>query len=91
MAENELRKLIVEARAKWPALTRIALRHRIGVVPVGETSVIVAVSSVHREASLEAAKMLIDRLKETVPIWKKEVYEDGSMWKENSLADRKCC
>lgn len=88
MAERELYNLIGEARARWP-LTRVAIIHRLGVVPISETSVVVAVSSVHRDASLEAARMLIDRLKETVPIWKKEVYEDGSTWKENSLADRR--
>ncbi|KAG5457442.1 MAG: Molybdopterin biosynthesis MoaE [Olpidium bornovanus] len=80
MAERELRRLVSEARARWP-LVRVALRHRLGAVPVGETSVVVAVSAEHRDAALEAARMLIDRLKETVPIWKKEVYEDGSAWK----------
>lgn len=55
-----------------------------GVVDVGEPSVIIAVSSVHRASGLEAARFGIDELKATVPIWKKELYESGELWKENS-------
>ncbi|KAJ4724511.1 Molybdopterin synthase catalytic subunit [Melia azedarach] len=58
--------------------------HRLGTVPVGETSVFIAVSAVHRADALDACKFLIDELKASVPIWKKEVYSNGEIWKENS-------
>mmetsp|Transcript_11798 Transcript_11798/g.20185 ORF Transcript_11798/g.20185 Transcript_11798/m.20185 type:complete len:150 (+) Transcript_11798:292-741(+) len=83
MAEKELLKLCDEARSKWD-LQGIAIYHRIGLVPVCEASVIISVSSAHRADSLHACSSLIDRLKETVPIWKKERYTDGtSNWKQN--------
>ena len=83
MAKKEMLKLCVEARKKW-TLENIALYHRIGLVPVGESSVIISVSSAHRAAALEACTYLIDTLKETVPIWKKEKYADGTCnWKQN--------
>jgi molybdopterin synthase catalytic subunit len=65
-------------------ILKIAIKHRTGTVLVGEPSVIITVSSAHREASLDAVKWLIDELKATVPIWKKEFFEDGEVWKENS-------
>lgn len=83
MAEKEMGKICAQAREKWN-LKHIALHHRLGVVPVTESSVIVAVSSEHRRESLEAASYLIDSLKAKVPIWKKELYDDGSSdWKRN--------
>lgn len=83
MAKNEMLKLCVKAREKW-SLQGIAIFHRIDSVPVGESSVIISVSSAHREAGLQACTYLIDTLKETVPIWKKERYGDGSCsWKKN--------
>ncbi|KAJ3217281.1 hypothetical protein HDU67_008193 [Dinochytrium kinnereticum] len=87
MAEKELHSIIVQARKTWPELAGIAISHRIGEVGIGEESVIIAVSSPHRRDSLEAVGWLIDELKRTVPIWKKEFYEDGSKWKANS----ECC
>ena len=83
MALQQLRRLCGDARARW-SLTRIALVHRVGVVGIGEESVLVAVSSVHRKASLHACEFLIDELKASVPIWKKEIYVDGETWKQNS-------
>eukprot|EP01113_Clastostelium_recurvatum_P027675 TRINITY_DN3343_c0_g1_i2.p2 TRINITY_DN3343_c0_g1~~TRINITY_DN3343_c0_g1_i2.p2 ORF type:complete len:150 (+),score=34.59 TRINITY_DN3343_c0_g1_i2:304-753(+) len=82
MAYKELEKICASIRMKWPVL-KVALFHRLGVVPIGEASVIVAVSSVHRRESLEAVQYGIDELKRMVPIWKKEKYEDGSVWKGN--------
>lgn len=83
MAEKEMRKICAIAREKW-SLKHIALHHRLGHVPVTESSVIVAVSSEHRRESLEAVTFLIDGLKAKVPIWKKELYSDGSGdWKRN--------
>lgn len=69
MAENEMRRLIAEARDRWP-LRRVALVHRVGPVAVGEASVIVAVAAGHRAEAFEAARYLIDELKRSVPIWK---------------------
>jgi molybdopterin synthase catalytic subunit len=68
------------ARQRWPELGRIALLHRIGEVPVGESAVVVAVSAPHRDAAFEAAKFGIDTLKATVPIWKREDWRGGSSW-----------
>ncbi|KAL4205272.1 hypothetical protein AMTRI_Chr01g113750 [Amborella trichopoda] len=83
MAIRELRSICSSARSKWK-IKSIALAHRLGVVPVGEDSVFVAASSVHRIDALNACKFLIDEIKARVPIWKKEVYENGEVWKENS-------
>lgn len=84
MAVKELRRICCEARAKWPELEGIAVHHRLGVVPVGEASVVIAVASPHRRDGLEAVSFLIDTLKMSVPIWKLEVYEgDSRVWKEN--------
>jgi len=83
MAEKEMAKLCVDARSRWD-LQAIAIYHRIGLVPVSEASVIISVSSAHRAEGLQACTHLIDRLKETVPIWKKERYTDGTCsWKQN--------
>ncbi|KAK3266799.1 hypothetical protein CYMTET_24605 [Cymbomonas tetramitiformis] len=83
MAEKKLKEICGIIRRKWN-VTHIAFAHRIGVVPVGETSVVIAVSSSHRREALEATHFGIDELKAVVPIWKKEFYEDGETWKENS-------
>ncbi|XP_028399025.1 molybdopterin synthase catalytic subunit-like isoform X2 [Dendronephthya gigantea] len=87
MAKKELAKICQDIHKKWNVL-KIAIVHRIGLVPISEASVVIAISSVHRKESLEAVQYCIDTLKATVPIWKKEVYDDGqSTWKENS----DCC
>ncbi|CAH9115427.1 unnamed protein product [Cuscuta epithymum] len=70
------------ARSTWN-LNSIAVAHRLGPVAVGATSVFVATSSVHRTDALDACKFLIDEIKASVPIWKKEVYTNGEVWKEN--------
>uniref|UniRef100_A0A8C0S0B1 Molybdopterin synthase catalytic subunit n=1 Tax=Canis lupus familiaris TaxID=9615 RepID=A0A8C0S0B1_CANLF len=83
MAENEIRKICSDIRQKWP-VKHIAVFHRLGLVPVSEASVIIAVSSVHRASSLQAVSYAIDTLKAKVPIWKKEMYEESSSsWKRN--------
>lgn len=79
MALSEMRKLAREAGQRWP-IVRIAITHRIGAVEIGETSVAIAVSAAHRGAAFEACRFAIDRLKETVPIWKKEYFEGGELW-----------
>ena len=83
MAEKQLKRLCEKVRGRWK-VERIAIVHRTGVVPLGEASVVIAVSSAHRKEALEAVHFAIDDLKATVPIWKKEVYTDGTnSWKEN--------
>ncbi len=79
MALAEMRKIGETARERWP-IEEIAITHRIGVVPIGEASVVIAVSSGHRKAAFEACHFAIDRLKQVVPIWKKEHYEGGEIW-----------
>jgi molybdopterin synthase catalytic subunit len=69
-----------DCRARWPDVGRIALLHRVGTVPVGESSVVVAVSAPHRQEAFAAARHAIDTLKATVPIWKRETWEGGSAW-----------
>lgn len=78
--EPRLAKVAAAARARWPGLGRIALHHRVGRLEVMETSVIVAVSAPHRAEAFDAARFCIDSVKETVPIWKREIWADGSDW-----------
>ena len=79
MAEREMRALAAAARRQWP-LRKVAMAHRTGVVPVGEASVGIAVASGHRAEAFAACHWLIDRLKEIVPIWKKEHFRGGAVW-----------
>ncbi|CAK8570582.1 unnamed protein product [Lathyrus sativus] len=83
MAIRCIKSVCSSAREFWN-LHSIAVAHRLGTVPVGETSIFIAVSSAHRADALEACKYLIDEVKATVPIWKKEVYSNGEVWKENT-------
>jgi len=85
MARRELANICSSIRQQWPSVENIAMHHRLGLVPICEASVIVAVSSPHRAAALEATTYAIDTLKASVPIWKKEVYQEGEpQWKENT-------
>ncbi|MDV3309355.1 MAG: molybdenum cofactor biosynthesis protein MoaE [Cyclobacteriaceae bacterium] len=79
MAVAEIRKIIDEAAHKWPLLGW-AISHRVGTLKPAEVSVVVAVSAPHRRESFEACQYIIDSLKARVPIWKKEVFEDGEEW-----------
>jgi len=79
MALSEMRKLAEEAGRRWK-ITRIAIAHRIGLVEIGEASVAIAVSAPHRGEAFAACRFAIDRLKEIVPIWKKEYFEGGEVW-----------
>ncbi len=79
-AARRMREIVASARAEWPALDRIALVHRTGELALSEASVAVVVSSPHRADAFEAARYCIDTLKETVPIWKREHWADGSDW-----------
>jgi molybdopterin synthase catalytic subunit/molybdopterin converting factor small subunit len=80
MALAKMREIATAIRERWPATARIALVHRIGRLEIGESSVMIAVSSPHRGPAFEACRFAIDTLKETVPIWKKEYFEDGEVW-----------
>jgi molybdopterin synthase catalytic subunit len=77
MARAKLEELEREARERWPVV-ECAVVHRLGHLAIGEISVAIAVSSAHREPAFEAGKWLIDRIKEGVPIWKKEHWADGT-------------
>ena len=79
MAIREMRKIALTARERF-GLHAVALHHRKGDLTIGETAVIVAVSSVHRAPAFAGCEFVIDELKKTVPIWKKEFREDGSHW-----------
>ncbi|MGZ8761699.1 MAG: molybdenum cofactor biosynthesis protein MoaE [Acidimicrobiia bacterium] len=70
------------ARARWPEVQRIALVHRLGDLALSEASVLVVVSAPHRGVAFDAARFCIDTLKETVPIWKREHWSDGSAWSD---------
>ena len=79
MAEVQMNLLFEEARERF-GLERALVVHRTGRLLIGEASVAIVVATPHRAAAFDACRHLIDRLKETVPIWKKETYEDGSAW-----------
>ena len=79
MALKEIGKIAAQAFEKWP-VQKLLVHHRVGVLEVGEIPVIIAVSCAHRDAAFEACRFVIDTLKQTVPIWKKEVFDDGETW-----------
>ena len=79
MALEQMRGLAAEAIARF-GVRDVAMVHRLGRVTVGETSVLIAVASAHRAAAFDACRWLIDTLKRTVPIWKRETFADGAVW-----------
>jgi molybdopterin synthase catalytic subunit len=79
MAIRKMRQIADEVREKW-TIDDIAILHRVGHLEVGERSVAIAVAAPHRKAAFEACEYAIGRLKEIVPIWKKEVWEGGEAW-----------
>ncbi len=81
MAEKVMRDLADEIMARFP-VTDIAIQHRTGRLEIGEASLLVAISSPHRKEGFAAAAALVDRFKEVVPVWKKEVWEGGEEWIE---------
>jgi molybdopterin synthase catalytic subunit len=87
MALKEMRKLIDAAHSKFE-ISNIGIVHRTGRIEIGETSVVISVAAPHRKAAFEACEWLIQELKRTVPIWKKEVYANGESWVEGDAADR---
>ena len=85
MAESQMRAIAAEIAERWPE-ARVAMAHRTGVLEIGEASVVVSVSCPHRAEAIAACKWGIDRLKETVPVWKKEFFADGEVWIEGDEA-----
>ncbi|MGH9564245.1 MAG: molybdenum cofactor biosynthesis protein, partial [Terracidiphilus sp.] len=79
MAVRQMRELATQARERF-AVRHVTLVHRLGRLEIGETSVLIIVASAHRSAAFEACRWLIDTLKQTVPIWKKETFSDGTVW-----------
>jgi molybdopterin synthase catalytic subunit len=79
MALEQMRRLAAEAMEKF-GVRDVAVVHRLGRLMVGETSVLIVVASAHRAAAFDACRWLIDTLKKTVPIWKKETFVDGAVW-----------
>ena len=81
MAEDMLRQIGDEVRARWTTIREVAIVHRMGKLAVGETAVVIALSAAHRPEVFDALRFAIERLKEIVPIWKKEVWADGEEWR----------
>ena len=80
MAEAKMREIGEAIRARWTGVKRVAMLHRIGRLEIGEPSVLIAVSAAHRADAFDACRYAIDTLKRTVPVWKKEHFEDGEVW-----------
>lgn len=80
MAVSTMRQVAAEAREKWPGIDRIGIVHRLGRIEIGESSVVIVVTSAHRGVAFDVCRFVIDRLKQIVPIWKKEFFEDGAVW-----------
>lgn len=80
MAEAKMREIGQAVRARWPGVRGVAILHRVGRLEIGEASVLIAVSAAHRSEAFEACRYAIDTLKRTVPVWKKEHFEDGEVW-----------
>jgi molybdopterin synthase catalytic subunit len=85
MAVPQMRKIGTEIKERWPG-ARVAMAHRTGHLEIGEASVVVSVSAPHRHEAISACQWGIDRLKESVPIWKKEHAADGTHWIEGDAA-----
>jgi molybdopterin synthase catalytic subunit len=79
MAEREMRRISDECAQRWPG-TRVAIAHRTGHLEIGDSAVIIVAAAPHRAEAFEACRYAIDTLKQTVPIWKKEVATDGQYW-----------
>src|SRR5882762_2631229 len=84
MALAKMREIAAEVHRKFQ-IDRVAMAHRLGRLEIGETSVFIAVSAPHQAAAFEACRFAIDTLKHSVPIWKKEYFEDGAVWADGEL------
>jgi molybdopterin synthase catalytic subunit len=79
MAVKEMQKIAEKVLQQWP-VEKILIHHRTGVLRIGEVPVVIAVAAAHRAAAFDACRFAIDTLKQDVPIWKKEIFEDGETW-----------
>ncbi len=79
MALEEMKKIAEDVLKKW-AVQKILIHHRTGILQLGEVPVVIAVAAAHRDAAFDACRYTINTLKQTIPIWKKEVFEDGEVW-----------
>lgn len=86
MAEQKMREIENEAQTKWE-IKKLVVFHRIGNIKVGETSIMIGVSSEHRQEAFEACKYVINNMKTRVPIWKKEISEESQKWVEGILLE----
>lgn len=84
MAVKEMRKVGEEIRARWPEVLHIGIIHRFGELQITESSIAIVITSPHRRIAFEACHYAIDRVKQTVPIWKKEIFADGEAWVEGA-------
>lgn len=84
LAEGRIREVVAQARKSWPSLEAVAVHHRTGRVELSEPTVVVAVSSPHRDDAFLAARYCIDTVKESVPMWKREHWVGGSAWSEDT-------
>ncbi len=83
MAEAECERIVLEAKERWPD-GRLAMEHRLGRVPLGEASIIIAAAAPHRSEAFEMCRYVIDEVKVRVPIWKREFFEEGeARWRSN--------
>ena len=79
MAEKMLSRIVQEIAERW-GITDVSIAHRFGRLEIGEVSLVVAVASPHRAEAFQACQYVVDRIKQNVPIWKKEVFADGEVW-----------
>lgn len=79
MAMSEMNKIAEDVFKKWD-VQKILIHHRTGVLQLGEVPVVIVVATAHRNAAFDACRYTIDKLKQTVPIWKKEIFDDGEVW-----------
>lgn len=87
MVEAECARIVAEAEARWPA--KLALRHRIGSLEVGEAAIAVVAGAAHRDAAFDACRYAVEEVKRRVPIWKQEFYADGSIeWVDPTASGR---
>jgi molybdopterin synthase catalytic subunit len=86
LAQRTIERIAREAAERWPT-TRLALHHRIGRVAIGEASVAIAAASPHRAEAFAACRYAIERVKQILPVWKHEFFEDGDVWVEGATAD----
>jgi len=87
MAVRKMREVAEETKRRFPEISEVGVWHRIGTLEIGETSLLVAVSSPHRKEAFEACHWCVDRVKEVVPVWKKEHWAGGSAWVEGHTVD----